>query len=347
MNGRVYDPTIGRFTSADPYIQFPYDTQSYNRYSYVLTNPVNYIDPSGYGIFGEIKKGFKELERGVSKAWKEVTRASKDLVGGMLIVTGLAVMVIAPEFAWVGASLVASGSAIVNGEERVQLQYRTSYGSSAPRTPSVDSYLASNGAYYDADITYNHKNMNGGATDSFEAALSSLATQNHDSDNFYGEKIIITKNLSVYTPIDYSSLHPDIRYALWAQKDSPIENAVLPVFPIGGGMKVVNSGGLNLFKWTHPTSTKEIAWKNGDYFLFLPNKGNYKLNWRQNASALRSEMKKGNPIYDSYLDSSGYQIVDNYQSFIHAERYLLESRGWRFDKATGAYNPPTSFFPLK
>jgi RHS repeat-associated protein len=30
MNGRVYDPQIGRFLSADPYIQSPYNTQSYN-----------------------------------------------------------------------------------------------------------------------------------------------------------------------------------------------------------------------------------------------------------------------------------------------------------------------------
>ncbi|RXJ68309.1 hypothetical protein CRV08_08645 [Halarcobacter ebronensis] len=29
MNGRVYDPTTGRFLSADPNIQSPYDTQSY------------------------------------------------------------------------------------------------------------------------------------------------------------------------------------------------------------------------------------------------------------------------------------------------------------------------------
>ncbi len=48
MNGRVYDPTIGRFLSADPYIQAPYYTQSFNRYSYVMNNPLKYIDPSGF-----------------------------------------------------------------------------------------------------------------------------------------------------------------------------------------------------------------------------------------------------------------------------------------------------------
>ncbi|VVM19200.1 hypothetical protein BSPWISOXPB_8546 [uncultured Gammaproteobacteria bacterium] len=42
MNGRVYDPQIGRFLSADPYIQSPYNTQSYNRYSYTINNPLKY-----------------------------------------------------------------------------------------------------------------------------------------------------------------------------------------------------------------------------------------------------------------------------------------------------------------
>ncbi len=48
MNGRVYDPEIGRFLSADPLIQDPYNTQSFNRYSYCFNNPMRSIDPSGY-----------------------------------------------------------------------------------------------------------------------------------------------------------------------------------------------------------------------------------------------------------------------------------------------------------
>jgi hypothetical protein len=48
MDGRVYDPSIGRFLSADSNIQAPYSTQSYNRYSYVINNPLKYTDPDGY-----------------------------------------------------------------------------------------------------------------------------------------------------------------------------------------------------------------------------------------------------------------------------------------------------------
>jgi len=48
MNGRVYDPLLGRFISADPFIQAPKNGQSYNRYSYVWNDPVNMTDPTGY-----------------------------------------------------------------------------------------------------------------------------------------------------------------------------------------------------------------------------------------------------------------------------------------------------------
>ena len=46
--GRYYDPELGRFISPDPFVPGPGEPQSFNRYSYVGNNPVNYIDPSGY-----------------------------------------------------------------------------------------------------------------------------------------------------------------------------------------------------------------------------------------------------------------------------------------------------------
>lgn len=62
MNGRVYDPMLARFVSADPFIQLPYDSQSYNRYSYVMNDPLDATDPSGYFL--------KWLERKVRREWK-------------------------------------------------------------------------------------------------------------------------------------------------------------------------------------------------------------------------------------------------------------------------------------
>lgn len=46
MNGRMYDPVIGRFFSPDNYVQGGM-TQSYNRYSYCQNNPLIYTDPDG------------------------------------------------------------------------------------------------------------------------------------------------------------------------------------------------------------------------------------------------------------------------------------------------------------
>jgi hypothetical protein len=48
MHGRVYDPELGRFLSADPFVQAPYNSQSYNRYAYVFNNPLSFTDPTGY-----------------------------------------------------------------------------------------------------------------------------------------------------------------------------------------------------------------------------------------------------------------------------------------------------------
>jgi RHS repeat-associated protein len=47
MNGRVEDPTLGRFLSADPLTRQGDDTQAFNRYSYVKNNPLTLVDPTG------------------------------------------------------------------------------------------------------------------------------------------------------------------------------------------------------------------------------------------------------------------------------------------------------------
>ncbi len=70
MNGRIYDPTLGRFLQADPLIQAPKNSQSYNRYAYVINNPLSLTDPSGFSFF--------------SKLWKKV----RPFIGVIVAVVG-------------------------------------------------------------------------------------------------------------------------------------------------------------------------------------------------------------------------------------------------------------------
>lgn len=70
---RYYDPTIGRFTTQDPWEGDLTDPQTLNKYSYVRNNPIKFIDPTG--MFNEetgaIEKGdtSKKIKEGINKKW--------------------------------------------------------------------------------------------------------------------------------------------------------------------------------------------------------------------------------------------------------------------------------------
>jgi RHS repeat-associated protein len=65
MNGRIYDPRLGRFLSPDPYVQALGNSQSFNRYSYCLNNPLKYTDPSGYTWWSHFWGWSKENKQAV------------------------------------------------------------------------------------------------------------------------------------------------------------------------------------------------------------------------------------------------------------------------------------------
>lgn len=51
MNGRMYDPVLGRMISPDNFVQAPDNFQNFNRYSYCVNNPLKYTDPTGDYFF--------------------------------------------------------------------------------------------------------------------------------------------------------------------------------------------------------------------------------------------------------------------------------------------------------
>jgi len=86
MNGRMYDPVVGRMLSPDNNVQSPGFTQSYNRYSYCFNNPLKYTDPDGNfvvadsWIIGFVHGFFSTGSGRWSEAWHEANkRAGNDV----------------------------------------------------------------------------------------------------------------------------------------------------------------------------------------------------------------------------------------------------------------------------
>jgi RHS repeat-associated protein len=56
-HARFYDPYVGRFIQADSIVPSPGNPQHFNRYSYVLNNPLAFTDPSGHYECGPACEG--------------------------------------------------------------------------------------------------------------------------------------------------------------------------------------------------------------------------------------------------------------------------------------------------
>jgi RHS repeat-associated protein len=80
MRGRMYDPVIGRFLTADPLILGPLRRQTYNAYSYVFNNPATMVDPSGYGGDRPDRQG----GGGTDDGWGVASAAALGLLGWVI-----------------------------------------------------------------------------------------------------------------------------------------------------------------------------------------------------------------------------------------------------------------------
>lgn len=78
MNGRVYDPSVASFISADP-------VMGGDRYAYVGDNPLSVTDPTGYcwaGCFWQPSRQWDDAKTIVVDAWHFVTHPAKVLEYG-------------------------------------------------------------------------------------------------------------------------------------------------------------------------------------------------------------------------------------------------------------------------
>ncbi len=125
MNGRVYDPQTCRFLSPDNYVQEPDNSQSFNRYSYCLNNPLKYNDPSGeYALLDDaivaILGGTVNLVANVMEGnihgnvWSCVGKGAAAFVSGAIAGIG-GIYPEAGGWAW-GGAVVGATNAWLSGE---------------------------------------------------------------------------------------------------------------------------------------------------------------------------------------------------------------------------------------
>lgn len=114
MDGRMYDPVVGRFISADPFVQCPDFTQSLNRYAYCINNPLTLIDPSGYSWFS---RNWKALTASIVGIAVSVVTLGSGTTLGAAIVAGA-----------VGGAAGALTGALLNGANIGQIAKSTFIG---------------------------------------------------------------------------------------------------------------------------------------------------------------------------------------------------------------------------
>ena len=103
MNGRVYDPLVGRMISADPTVPDALNAQAWNRYSYVGNDPLAFTDPSGYSWLSSF---FHSIGNAIRAVFQQVPILRAVV---QLVVTVLATPFVGPIVA------AAAGAALVNG----------------------------------------------------------------------------------------------------------------------------------------------------------------------------------------------------------------------------------------
>jgi len=356
MNGRLYDPKLHRFMQPDNYIQDPYNSQNYNRYGYVLNNPLKYVDYSGEE--GEETGGPSDTQGGIigngiamlAQNWDElgikdwfndnfsngVKSAGNWLTNNLKSING-----------WFDRNLRSIGN-LFGGRRHHEGPQRIS-------TPQFSNVQSGGGWQNEGFRNYSNANavIQMPTQHSFLGVnMTALSNGNFLEQSLYGvaNMFNIPAQYMMGRSVSDGSMR-NLNGTSTTTDEGVLAFGSLPTFFMGGGNAgavaseaniaskgAINRGGLNLFKWGSEQTGKEAGWRVGDYMLHLPNRGTPKLNWKANYGSLRYEMNLGRPIFDSYRLPNGNLIPTN--GFLNAERYILQSRGWIYSPARGAWLPP-------
>ena len=116
LNGRIYDPLVARMLSADPFVPDPMNAQAWNRYSYVINNPLSITDPNGYCFLGlcSVFKGIGHLFTNLFHGLQNLLR-SVPILGNIIQIAATAVCVASIACAPFAPLVAAASATLVSG----------------------------------------------------------------------------------------------------------------------------------------------------------------------------------------------------------------------------------------
>jgi hypothetical protein len=122
MGARFYDPYLARWLSADTMVPDPSNPQSFNRYSWVLGNPLKFVDPTGHKEEGACSVGDEneicENQEAVYEAyWAYCSENPADpacepgsfLEGAFWFVAGVSGAMVVTDLILIGGGLLGEG----------------------------------------------------------------------------------------------------------------------------------------------------------------------------------------------------------------------------------------------
>ena len=329
MNGRLYDPQVGRFLSPDPVVSEPWSGQGWNPYSYVQNSPLSFTDPTGYimeggcivdpsggGAAAGALGGFTSVAatlwtRGLSfripiyftVQWRSVSFS----VGGSLGVDGWG-----DDRSYAGVSYrpwVTVGFGPVTpvwtlSRVTVSTGNQESDPPDSPMSWLLDTYRA----WWLERLRKHHEKMRSDCVQKHGPEGCNETTVK-DLASVFGDATAILGGAATAAPI--------VRTAAGIPRIFRASTAEVRVV-MGRTRDLQNL----------PSNERSLLGR-------LPNRYNNKMNWRQNSSVLRQEMRRNRPIRDA---SPG----DDKGVFLNAERNLLRHHGWEFDERTNLWMPPGS-----
>ncbi len=140
MKGRVYDPFVSKFLSADNFIQATEYSQNLNRYSYCLNNPLSFKDPHGdffWFVVGIVVMGagfiLEDYGRTTNNPTLQAVGAALAIGGTFCLGTGFACA--APPIASSGFF----GGFLYGGVSAGGLSFATSYMGGASESQALES----------------------------------------------------------------------------------------------------------------------------------------------------------------------------------------------------------------